>query len=104
MFLGHTELALINRELARWYGIRVSATYGRGLQVFSATDEDGIPILCLVVKEYQRLSAFRLSRRKISEELSSHASLDMAWSLEAASAAPIIALHPRSPSLPLLGP
>lgn len=76
MFLGHTE-ALINRELARWYGIRVSATYGRGLQVFSATDEDGVPILCLVVKEYQRLSAFRLCRRKISEELSCHGSLDI---------------------------
>ncbi|CAM6122933.1 unnamed protein product [Calypogeia fissa] len=64
-------------------------------QVFLATDEDGVSILCLMVKEYQRLSAFRLSQRKISEELSSQASLEVAWSLEAISAAPIVALHPR---------
>ncbi|BBN07484.1 anaphase-promoting complex subunit 1 [Marchantia polymorpha subsp. ruderalis] len=64
-------------------------------QVFVASDEDGVPILCLVVKEHQRLSAFRLLRNKITEELSSKAHLDVAWTLEAISAAPIIALHPR---------
>lgn len=66
------------------------------IQVFVASDEDGVPILCLVVKEHQRLSAFRLLRNKITEELSSKAHLDVAWTLEAISAAPIIALHPRS--------
>jgi hypothetical protein len=62
-----------------------------------ATDDDGVPILCLVVKEYQRLSAFRLPRKDLLEEIrtANEAGLKLAWSLEAISAAPIIAFHPR---------
>ncbi|KAL3687507.1 hypothetical protein R1sor_013816 [Riccia sorocarpa] len=64
-------------------------------QVFLASDEDGVPIICLVVRQHERLSAFRLSRSDISEELSPKAHLDVAWTLDAVAASPIIALHPR---------
>ncbi|KAL2629518.1 hypothetical protein R1flu_014204 [Riccia fluitans] len=64
-------------------------------QVFMASDEDGVPIVCLVVRQHERLTAFRLLRSEISEEFSPKTHLDVAWTLNAVAAVPIIALHPR---------
>jgi anaphase-promoting complex subunit 1 len=63
-------------------------------EVFVATDEDGVPLLCLVIAESQQLFSFRLHSSDISSDGQGEPKLDVAWTITAISAAPIVATRP----------
>lgn len=58
-------------------------------QVFLANDDDGIPVLCFLLKALQRLVAFRL----FSSEATG-LKVAVAWTIPAIAAAPVIATRP----------
>lgn len=64
-------------------------------EVFLATDEDGVPLLCLVIAESQQLFSFRLqSSSDVSSDGQGDVKLEVAWTISAVSAAPIVATRP----------
>lgn len=58
-------------------------------QVFLATDDDGVPILCFLMKALQSLFAFRLFNGEATS-----LKVGMAWTIPAISAAPTVATRP----------
>jgi anaphase-promoting complex subunit 1 len=64
--------------------------------VFLASDEDGVALLCLVLEESQQLLSFHLHNQEIVKDLNSKPKLEVAWTIPAISAAPVVATHPRS--------
>ncbi|XP_024523349.1 anaphase-promoting complex subunit 1 isoform X2 [Selaginella moellendorffii] len=56
-------------------------------QVFIATDDDREPLVCFVIKDAKRLFAIKLSRAP-------EPAADVAWSISAVSAVPIVASQP----------
>jgi hypothetical protein len=64
-------------------------------QVFLASDEDGVALLCLVLEESQQLLSFHLHNQEIVKDLNSKLKLEIAWTIPAISAAPVVATHPR---------
>lgn len=64
-------------------------------EVFMATDEDGVPLLCLVIAESQQLLALRLHSSDLSTDGQDKSKLEVSWNITAISAAPIVATRPR---------
>ena len=60
-----------------------------------ATDEDGVYVLCLLMTESQQLFSLRLHSSDFSSDLSVKPKLEVAWSIPAISAAPVVATRPR---------
>lgn len=57
-------------------------------QVFLATDDDGVPLICFMLKEKRSLISLRLPD-VLSEKI------DVSWSIPAVAAAPVIITRPR---------
>ncbi|KAF8397264.1 hypothetical protein HHK36_016174 [Tetracentron sinense] len=73
---------------------------GKGAQsaaskVFLATDDDGVPIICLLLQEQKGLLSVRLQTVEINNEIIYDIKPDMSWSIPAIAAAPVIVTRPR---------
>lgn len=58
-------------------------------KVFSAADADGVPLLCLVLREQRRLAALRLPHELHQNANISSPKLEISWTIPAVSAAPV---------------
>lgn len=64
-------------------------------QIFLATDDDAVPILCFLLQEQKKLLSVRLQSVELNNEILFDIKPDMSWSIPAIVAAPVIVTRPR---------
>eukprot|EP01018_Ginkgo_biloba_P012111 Gb_37425 [translate_table: standard] len=64
-------------------------------QVFLATDDDGVSLICFVFKDKKRLISIRLPSKEAPMDLLFDIKLDVSWSIPAIAAKPIIMTRSR---------
>ncbi|KAJ7525602.1 hypothetical protein O6H91_17G058400 [Diphasiastrum complanatum] len=71
-------------------------------QVLMVTDEDGVPIVCFVMKDKKRLFALKLFNEESFPEVTGFSTMDIAWSIPAISAVPVVATRSKSETFHLI--
>lgn len=64
-------------------------------QVFLATDNDAVPIVCFLLQEQKKLLTVRLQTVDFNNDILFDIKPDMSWSIPSIAAVPINATRPR---------